>query len=163
MGKRQPNPIDPDVVRQFFDYEDGALKWKIKKGRANVGDVAWKSCNGYKMFNLNRKTYQEHRLIWAWHYDTVPDEIDHINGDFLDNRIENLREATHRQNMYNRKTPSHNKTGVKGVYMAHGKYRSQITKDGKITYLGSFSCLTAAKMAVENARTEMHMEFANNG
>jgi len=163
MGKRQPNPIDPILVRQLFDYQDGVLRWKVKKGRANIGDVAWSNSKGYKMFCINRKMYQEHRLIWAWHYDSVPDEIDHINGNFLDNRVENLRAATHRQNMYNRKAPSHNKTGVKGVYKSGGKYRAQITKDGNIIYLGSFSDLDEAKVVVEAARNELHKEFASNG
>ena len=163
MGKKQPTPIDCQAVRKFFNYENGVLKWRIKKGRANIGDVAWKSCNGYKMFTLNGKTYQEHRLIWAWHYDDVPNEIDHINGDFLDNRIENLRPSTHQQNMLNRKTPSHNKTGVKGVYMTRGKYRSQITSNGKTFHLGSFPNLNEARIAVETARKKFHKEFANNG
>ena len=163
MGDRKPTPIDADLVRHLFDYVNGALSWKVKKGRANVGDIAWFSSNGYKMFRFNGKTYQEHRLIWAWHYDTVPDEIDHINGDFLDNSVENLRAATHRQNMRNRKTPSHNKTGVKGVYLTRGKYRAQVTKDGNVFYLGSFCRLEDAKVVVESARKNLHMEFAQNG
>lgn len=163
MGERKPKPIDAALVRQLFDYSDGVLSWKVKKGRANIGDTAWTNSTGYKLFRFCGEQYQEHRLIWAWHYGDVPDGIDHINGDFLDNRVENLRPATHRQNMCNRKTPSHNKTGVKGVYMSHGKYRAQITKDGNVFTLGSFLHLAEAKTVVENARKGLHMEFAKNG
>jgi hypothetical protein len=163
MGERKAKPIDAETVRRFFDYEDGVLTWKVKKGRANIGDTAWVSSHGYKMLTFNREQYQEHRLIWAWHYGDVPDYLDHIDGDFTNNRVENLRPATHQQNMCNRKMPSHNKTGVKGVYMERGKFRGYIAVGRDKRFFGPFHSLDEAAKSVAAARAEMHKEFANHG
>ena len=163
MGERQAKPIDAEVVRRFFDYKDGALVWKVKKGRANIGDTAWRGSHGYKMLTFNRQKYQEHRLIWAWHYGDVPDFLDHIDGDFNNNRVENLRPATHQQNMRNRKMPSHNKTGIKGVYMAKDRFRGFIAAGKDKRFFGPFSSLEEAAACVASARANMHKEFANHG
>jgi hypothetical protein len=163
MGEKQINPIDKATVRQFFNYENGELIWAVDKGRAKIGQKAHINSTGYKVFKINGTQYLEHRLIWAWHNDTVPDYLDHINGNFLDNSIENLREATHQQNMCNRKTPKHNKSGVKGVYKQKNRWRAQITANGVMQYLGSFINLDDAKSAVINARNKLHKNFANLG
>lgn len=67
-------------------------------------------------------------------------EIDHINGNGLDNRRENLRICTHKQNMYNKKLYKNNKSGYKGVYMQTGrnKFSVQIRVNGKKIRLGNF-------------------------
>jgi len=163
MGNTRAKPIDASLVKELFDYVDGGLVWRVNKGRAKVGMKAHTNSTGYKLFRINQQNYLEHRLIWAWHYGDVPEYLDHINGNYLDNRIENLREATHAENMRNRKTPSHNKSGVKGVYMTKGKWRSQVTINGKVKHLGSFDDLQEAAAAVETARTKYHASFANSG
>ena len=164
MGEIRAKPIDSKLVKELFNYVDGELIWKVDKGRAKIGMKAHTNSTGYKTFKLNGKQHLEHRLIWAWHYgDNVPNVIDHINGDFLDNRIENLREATQAQNMYNRKLGSNNKSGVKGVYRGRNKWRAQITVDGRIKYLGSYDSLSEAESVVCKARNELHCNFANNG
>ncbi len=163
MGERQANPIDSMMVRSFFDYSNGELVWKINKGRAKIGGKASINSTGYKVFKINQKTCLEHRLIWAWHFDETPVFLDHKNGNILDNRIENLRPATHQQNMCNRKTPSHNQSGVKGVYRSGKKWVAQVTSNGKINYLGSFEDLDDAKAVVFERRKLMHQEFCQNG
>lgn len=163
MGKKQITPIDSELVRKLFIYEEGSLIWAVNKGRAKVGQKAHTNSTGYKVFKINGVQYLEHRLIWAFHYGDVPDYLDHINGNFLDNRIENLREATHQQNMCNRKTPKHNKSGVKGVYKHKNKWLAQVTAKGQSIYLGLFKSLDDAKNAVITARTELHKQFANTG
>lgn len=163
MGEKQINPIDSNLIRKLFVYENGCLIWAINKGRAKIGQKASVNSTGYKTFKINGKQYLEHRLIWAWHYGNVPDYLDHINNNFLDNRIENLREATHQENMCNRKTPKHNKSGVKGVYKQKNRWRAQITANGVMKYLGSFVNLDDAKYAVIKARNSLHKNFSNLG
>lgn len=87
--------------------------------------------------------------------------VDHINGDPLDNRRENLRVCTHQQNMWNRKTHAHSSTGVKNVAYERGRgYRAYITHNGKRRWLGRRSTAAAAhELYVEEAR-RLFGEFA---
>lgn len=88
--------------------------------------------------------------------------VDHINGNVLDNRKENLRACTHTQNMWNRKTQKNNKLGVKGVYFCHHrlKYVARIVVNKKKINLGRFDKLEDAAQAYKDAALLYHGEFA---
>ncbi len=92
-----------------YDYTNGGLIWKINKGyRVKKGNKFGFKEHGNKPYikgMINYKTYREHRLVWIWHNGDINSklEIDHINRIHFDNRIENLREVTHKTNMKNRK------------------------------------------------------------
>lgn len=86
--------------------------------------------------------------------------IDHINGNPLDNRRENLRFCTHAQNMQNSKVRKHSGTGVKGVQKHRNKYRALICKNGKQIKLGSFDSIEEAKACYDAAALEIFGEFA---
>ena len=89
--------------------------------------------------------------------------VDHINGDKLDNRLENLRYATHSENTANRKK-CNSETGYKGVSMTHnGKYKSSICHQGKSYYLGVFDTPKEAHDAYCKKGKELHKEFHNPG
>lgn len=91
--------------------------------------------------------------------------VDHISGDSLDNRRENLRLATHAENMRNRKAGKNNMAGLKGAYYVKqiGRYRSQIMVNRKNVYLGYFDTAEEAHEAYKKAAAEFHKEFANSG
>lgn len=72
------------------------------------------------------------------HYGNWPQHIDHINGDRLDNRIENLREVDRAENMKNMRMPADNTSGFVGVTRHYEKWKAQITVNGKHIYLGRF-------------------------
>ena len=99
------------------------------------------------------------------HKGYLPKTIDHINGDKLDNRIENLRAATVGQNQHNRKTNANNTSGYKGVSWNKGcnKWLSQIKLEGKRIHLGYFDNLEEAAEVVRKAREELHGDFAHHG
>jgi len=85
-------------------------------------------------------------------------QVDHINGNRLDNRRENLRLCTHQQNCMNRKpvTP-----GYKGVSWAKGKWRAQIRYQGYTHYLGNnFDAPEEAAQAYDEKAKELFGEFA---
>ncbi len=88
-------------------------------------------------------------------------EVDHKNGNKLDNRRCNLRAATKSQNMMNQRKRKTSKTGVKGVHFSKQKqkYCAEIVVNGKKKHLGFFSDLEEAKLARYKAATEMHGEF----
>lgn len=165
MSKTQAKLIDSELVRKMFNYVDGGLIWAVDKGRAKAGDKPHKNSNGYNVFKINGIPYLEHRLIWAWHKMPFSPLLDHINGNILDNRIENLRVATHSQNMRNSHRPTNNTSGVKGVYWQKDKnmWRVQIWNNGKQRYVGRFREINEAKVAASTFRKTNHLEFANEG
>lgn len=87
--------------------------------------------------------------------------VDHINGDGLDNRRANLREATHAQNMQNRKKHRHGRSRFRGVTWngSRNVWRAQVTLDKRRHNLGSYRDEEQAARAVEAFRRQM-MPFA---
>ena len=89
--------------------------------------------------------------------------VDHINGDTLDCRKNNMRLVTSSQNAANRRLRSDNKLGVVGVSkLPNGKYLSYISMNGKNTRLGRFATLEEAKAAREAAEAKYHGEYARS-
>lgn len=141
--------LTQSYLKELFDYRhDGYLIRKIKTcNRVNVGDiVGCNNGNNYLKIHLCGKQNYAHRLIFIWHYGFLPKEIDHINGNSLDNRIENLREATHLQNGKNLNLRKSNSIGISGVRWdaQRNKWHSSITVDGTKKHLGRFASLNDA-------------------
>lgn len=90
------------------------------------------------------------------------EKIDHINGNGLDNRRDNIRLATHTQNMRNTKLRKNNKTGYKGVMWntRRRKFQTYITVNSKLIYLGQFDLAEEAHKAYCDAAVKYHGEFA---
>jgi len=89
-------------------------------------------------------------------------EIDHRNGNTLDNRRCNLRHCTRAENQRNRGAQKNNTSGYKGVswYKGHNRWRVQIKHNGKKIHLGYFTCIVKAASAYDKAALELHGEFA---
>lgn len=98
---------------------------------------------------------------------SAPDgmEVDHKNGDMLDNRRSNLRVCTREQNAANQRIPVTNTSGLKGVsWNKHaGRYGARIRIDGKARHLGYFDTPEAAHAAYCAAAVERRGEFARTG
>lgn len=89
-------------------------------------------------------------------------QVDHINGDSLDNRQENLRIATMSQNGMNRTKQRNNSSGYKGVSWnsKNRKWIAQIVASGKYYYLGCFGTAELAYEAYCFAAARLHERFA---
>lgn len=109
--------------------------------------------------NGRKKGIRLHRVIM-----NAPDdmEVDHINGDGLDNRRCNLRLAKHAENMRNRRMPASNTSGFKGVswHTRSRKWKAQICIGGRPTSLGLFTTPEAAHAAYVEAAVAFYGEFA---
>jgi hypothetical protein len=92
-------------------------------------------------------------------------QIDHVNGDRLDNRISNLRVADNAENNRNKGKPKSNSSGYKGVclHKASGTYRTYITVKGKQHSLGYYATVEEAAEVVRKARVSFEGEFTNHG
>lgn len=108
--------------------------------------------------NCKRVYFTLHRYILGV---TDPEVlVDHINGNPLDNRRCNLRLTDHTGNAQNRVVMSTNKLGIKGISTANnGAFIARATVNGKTKYLGLFSKLEDAEIAVKEFRSK-HMPFS---
>lgn len=89
-------------------------------------------------------------------------QVDHINGDTLDNRKCNLRPCTRLQNQYNRSLYKNNKSGYKGVSFIRRqkKYQATLKINGEVKYLGLYSDPKKAAIAYDLAAIKYYGEFS---
>ena len=155
----------------LFDYDEftGVLTWKNKPSpRANrviLGSVAGNLfCDDrYLQTSVDQKKYMVHRIIWLISYGCFPaEQIDHIDGNGLNNRLSNLREVSDAENKKNLPMRSDNKSGVTGVswHRKANKWISQIQVKGENNYLGIFTNLEDALKARSEA--EIKLDFHRN-
>ena len=152
MAHDDADDLTYSKVSGVLKYEDGDLFWKKTRGGQRTGTKA--GCvnkEGYIAICIFGKLRHAHRIVWLLLKGCWPDgQLDHINGDPLDNRIGNLRLCTHMQNQHNRKISKNNKTGFKGVILRPcGKFEARITVAGKVKYLGRFITATEAAEAYD--------------
>jgi len=157
-------------IFNVLDYEkdSGRLVWKDRRGgRVNVGDVAGNTeGTDYIRVHVAGRKFLAHRLAYLLVTGTFPKfDIDHINGIKTDNKWENLREATRRENMYNKKAPRTNTSGFKGVSLdkRNLKWIASIRTPEGTQFIGHFCCAEDASKAYNTKADALHKEFANNG
>lgn len=120
---------------------------------------------GYYQINIFGRPYAVHRLIFLYMKGRFPThDVDHINGNRMDNRWVNLREVTRRENMMNVGIRSNNTTGVTGVSRRKdtGKYAAYVDVMGRRVRLGNFDTLSEAAEARTKAN-EQHGFHLNHG
>ena len=125
-------------IQRDYDYDDrSGLLINAKTNRVVKGNK-YARRNGvcrYVYIDLysfgKRYRFLMHRAIWAWHNGCFPTlQIDHINGNGFDNRIENLREVSPSENMMNQLYPwkPNAKTGLPGVSKERNSYRIKVAQ-----------------------------------
>jgi len=149
--------MNQTLIKELFDYCDGNL---IKKSTGkNVGTITSKNTNRqYVVVWCFNKLYLAHRLIFLWHHGYLPELIDHIDQNSLNNKIENLRAATKSENSQNSNKRKSNTSGYKGVYWRKDveKWSSQITINRKCKNLGVFQTKEDAYEAYQTAASKLH-------
>lgn len=138
-------------LQDIFFYEEGLLYWKEDRGNNKTkGKIA--GCldsHGYRIIRIAGKNYRASRLTYTYHFGEITNNlfIDHIDCNRSNDKIENLRLVTLKENAYNT-----NK--AKGYYFAktEGKYVAQIKVDGRDLRLGAFKKEEDARNAYLEAK-----------
>ena len=158
--------ITQQAIADCFEYRDGLLYWKgishpnkqhlLNKPAGSIHKT------GYRHISWRGKVQKAHRLIFMLHYGYLPPEVDHINGDRQDNRIENLRPATRSENQCNRGAIASNTSGYPGVswHKASKAWYVRVMKDGKSKIIGYFKDLELAGLVSAEARSLYHGAYA---
>jgi hypothetical protein len=119
------------LLRYYPDT--GLLYWKVAKGVRRAGDIAGRvdSKGHYLWTVIDGVKYANHRLAWLLTHHQFPlDQLDHINRDKQDNRLDNLRECSMAENCQNRAIYQTNQWGFAGVAISRNKYKAVIQVDG---------------------------------
>lgn len=170
---------DVETISKYVEYlpSTGELVWKERTEKDFIGitpsyisrytkswntkyagKIAYARCGSKyyttKVLRIHKKMRFAHRVVWKLFYGTDPERIDHINGNTLDNRIENLRVVTHGENMKNSAKRRNSKTVRVGVHPHRlaGKWVARIRAEGRGKHLGvfdSFDDAVAARKAAE--------------
>ncbi|MBL9070421.1 MAG: HNH endonuclease [Sphingopyxis sp.] len=169
MAKIRKDCVPIGLLRELIAYDPatGVLVWLPRRlehfasdrvracGRwnaryANKPALTAVEQSGYLHGDMMGKRYKAHRVAWALHHGEWPSlQIDHINGDPADNRIENLRSVTAQINMQNQRLSSASTSGVTGVSWAshRNKWSAQIKVNGVKHHLGLFDSIGDAAAA----------------
>jgi hypothetical protein len=157
--------LTAETARQLLSYDGEHLRWKVKRQRVQKGGIAGSSRDGYRRVCVYGTRYEAHRLIWLIVHGHWPKhQIDHIDGNPLNNRIENLRDVPHSENCRNQRLHAHNTSGHAGVSWETGKRRwtAQIISRGKTIHLGSFHDKNEA-IAARQLAEQQHGFHPNHG
>lgn len=158
----KPNSISQSVVRELFTYSEGQLLWNIRKKGIKRRQAGFKSKAGYTQIRIDGKLFYLHRLVWIYHFGEPTYEIDHIDGNPENNYVENLREATHQQNLSNVKMHVDNKSGYVGVSKYCNKWLARIMVNGVSISIGCFDTPEAASDAYQKTALEHRKEFVRS-
>ena len=165
--ERETNAILEQLREEIrFDPIDGQFWWKrqSKNKRRKMNAPIFRETSRTLTVKFRGIAYSAHRLAWAFthgHWPPADMHVDHINGDWTDNRPENLRLATPSQNQYNR-LAHNNKSGVHGVCWCKQtqKWRAQIHINGKQTSIGRYADIKDAERARIAAEKRYVGEFS---
>mgnify|MGYP001205356344 CR=1 FL=1 len=154
--------LSVEALKAILDYDgtSGLFTWKeTRSSTCKKGQIAGTlNDNGYIIIGALGKRYRAHHLAWFYVYGELPQEIDHINKNKSDNRIDNLRLATRSQNNINTK-PRKGKY-PRGVMKNKNKYTAYIDKNYKRMYLGTYDTISEAKRIRDEKAKELYGEFA---
>ena len=175
MKPRDPKDLPTyEYMSQLLSYdpETGVMTWKERPREMFAKECrfkAWNKCfankqagsvnnHGYRILNIaisgKKCVLRTHRVAWLLHTGSWPTlDLDHINGDRLDNRIENLRQVTDNENQRNRQLSKNNSSGYQGVcfHKRVRRWQATIVQNSKQIYLGCYDTKEEAIAARKEA------------
>ena len=180
--------LSPDIIRELLDYDQhtGVFMWKARSREWFKSDRSWKTWNsrfagkiagyvskdkiGYPVLRIGvlGKLYLASRLAFLWMGEPLPEQVDHDDGDSLNQAWVNLLASNNAENHKNQSMRRDNTSGICGVCWNKGarKWYAKGKLDGKMKHLGLFDDINDAAAAVsefysENGFTARHgQEFS---
>lgn len=163
-----PKSVTPEIEEKLKEYlkydpKTGILTW-IKKPSKRVKVKSQAGCydktTGYMRTQLHGIALYNHRVVWFLYHGTWPQgQVDHKDGDKLNNKISNLRDISVSEN--NRNKPLHylNTSGMTGVhyYTKTDRWHVRLKKGSINHFIGSFTCLEEAKKARRQAEIQFNL------
>lgn len=150
--------LTQEFLKKYFEYRDGNL---YKLGSSEP--CGYLESNGYLRYSWLGKNFLVHRLIFLIEKGYLPDRVDHKDLNTLNNYIDNLRDASHSDNMCNSRVYSNNQLGIKNIRRtANGRYQVRIHKNKKTTSK-IFVNLEDAIIWRDEMLLILHGDFANRG
>ena len=124
----------------------------------------WNERRGYARSSIGKKKVYAHRIVMNVNDYQINKQIDHINGDTLDNRKQNLRIVTSRQNGLNSSIRKDNTSGVTGVYWDKSvqKWLVRVYENGREIRLGYFDNFDDAVIARQKGEDKYYGEYSYN-
>ena len=176
--------MTPEYLRECFTYnQNGTLTWNKRPLRHFLSEREWKLVNtrcagkiagsernkngkkGYFYVKMNGRFEAVHRVVLFMHGIDIPKgmQVDHINQDMHDNRIENLRVTTPTQNCMNQRMPTHNTSGCMNVLWRQDrqKWMVKFVINGKVKKFGHYTnkhdaIIRRDQIAAELGISELH-------
>lgn len=145
-------------LHDYFEY-DGKDLWRKEYTNSNGRKYPKKlvinksnTSEGYCTVGIKKHIFKYHRILWILNYGEIPRgmQIDHINGNRSDNRLENLRLVTARQNQQNRNNHRNGKLAGSRFHSLSGKWQAYIRINNKQKSLGYFDTEHEAHVAYVN-------------
>lgn len=142
-----------------YNEETGLITWQASRGNRAAGSAAGAVFAGRRVVQVGGQTVYAHRLAWLLAFGDWPQgEVDHLDGDAMNNRLTNLRLADRSLNMQNqRRARRDNGTGFLGVSRTrYGRFAAAIKINGRRTRLGNFETPIEAHAAYLRAKRQLH-------
>ena len=159
--------INPEILKEYFTYDQntGKLYWRVFRNSQAMKnqEAGGVGTGGYRRVKIMGRLYPNSHIVFALCYGRYPDKfLDHVDQDKLNNRIDNLREATRPENGFNRGKNKNNSSGFKGVnYHKKDKlFVARIGVENNRVRLGAYSTSEEAALAYNFAAVHFHGEFA---
>jgi hypothetical protein len=172
VAPRLNDPLTADQLRSMLDYDPatGIFTWLLRKHAPKHWNTRWSgkaagsvTFSGYLHIRLGNRIYRAHRLVFLWMVGAWPEnEVDHQDGNRLNNRWSNLRQATPSENRMNKGMRSDNTSGRKGVCLDRRskRWQAQVMLSKKRHHLGYFDTPEEAHAAYVEAARRLHGKFA---